>query len=393
MREVYIVDAKRTPVGNFCGVFKDLSSVDLGVSVVKNLIENNNLKGTDVDEVVMGNILQGGAKQNVARQIAVKAGIPVEVPSMTINKLCGSGLKAVILGYQSIALGENDLVIAGGTESMTNANFVNTTSRFGSRLGDVTLHDTILRDALTDAFEGVHMGITAERIAEEKGYTREQLDEFAAESQRRVKVAVESGRFKEEIAPVTIIQRKGEPILVDTDEYPKFNTTLESLARLRPAFKKDGVVTAGNASGINDGASAVILVSKEKMEELGLKPLAKIISTGKGGVKPETMGYGPIPATKDALKRANMTVADLDLIEANEAFAAQAMAVVEELEMDMSKVNVNGGAIAIGHPVGASGARVLTTLIHEMKKREAKLGLATLCIGGGLGVALIIENC
>ncbi len=393
MREVYIVDAKRTPVGSFCGAFKTLSSVDLGVAVVKNLIESNNIKGTDVDEVVMGNILQGGAKQNVARQVAVNAGLPVEVPAMTINKLCGSGLKSVILGYQSIALGENDLVIAGGTESMTNGTFVSTASRFGNRLGDVSLHDTILRDALTDAFEGVHMGITAERIAEEQGYTREALDKFSVESQRRAQVAVESGRFKEEIAPVTVPQRKGEPVVVDTDEYPKFNTTTESLSKLRPAFKKDGIVTAGNASGINDGASAVILASKEKVEELGLKPLAKIVSTGKGGVKPETMGYGPIPATRDALKRANMTVADLDLIEANEAFAAQAMAVVQELEMDMDKVNVNGGAIAIGHPVGASGARILTTLIHEMKKRDAKTGLATLCIGGGMGVSLIVENC
>ncbi len=393
MREVYIVDAKRTPVGNFCGSFKDLSSVQLGEVVVKDLLEKNNIKGSDVDEVIIGNVLLGGSKQNVARQVSIGAGLPVEVPAMTINKVCGSGLKSVIIAYNSIAIGESDLVIAGGTESMTNASFVSTQSRMGSRLGDVTLHDTILRDALTDAFEGVHMGITAERIAAEKGYTREQLDAFSAESQRRAQVAVESGRFKDEISPVTIPQRKGDPIVVDTDEYPKFGTTVETLAKLRPAFKKDGIVTAGNASGINDGASALILASKEKCEELGLKPLAKIVSTGKGGVNPETMGYGPIPATRDALKKANLEIKDIDLIEANEAFASQAMSVVAELGMDIEKVNVNGGAIAIGHPVGASGARILTTLVHEMKKRESKRGLATLCIGGGMGVALIVENC
>ncbi len=393
MREVYIVDAKRTPVGNFCGAFKDLSSIKLGEIVVKDLMEKNNLKGEDIDEVIIGNILQGGAKQNVARQIAVNAGIPVEVPSMTINKLCGSGLKAVILAYQSILLGENDLVIAGGTESMTNATFVSTTSRLGNRLGDVSLHDTILSDALTDAFDGAHMGITAERIAAKEGYTREELDNFALNSQRKAQLAVESGRFKEEITLVEIPQRKGGTIVVDTDEYPKFNTSMETLAKLRPAFKKDGLVTAGNASGINDGASCVIVASKEKCEELGLKPLVKIIATGKGGVSPETMGYGPIPATRDALKKANMTIKDIGLIEANEAFAAQAMSVIQELEMNPDIVNVNGGAIAIGHPVGASGARILTTLIHEMKKRDTKTGLATLCIGGGMGVSLIVENC
>ncbi len=393
MKEVYIVDAKRTPVGSFCGALKNLNSAQLGEIVVRNLLEANNIKGSDVDEVIMGNILQGGAKQNVARQVAVNAGIPVEVPAMTINKLCGSGMKSVMLAYQSILLGENDLVIAGGTESMTNASFVSSTSRFGNRLGDVKLQDTILLDALTDAFEGVHMGITAERIAAEKGYTREQLDEFSVGSQAKAQAAVESGRFKEEIVPVSIPQRKGEPVIVDTDEYPKFGTTVESLAKLRPAFKPDGIVTAGNASGINDGASALIIASKEKCEELGLKPMAKIIATGKGGVKPETMGYGPIPSSLDALKKANMTIEDIDLIEANEAFAAQAMAVVEELKMDINKVNVNGGAIAIGHPVGASGARIITTLVHEMKKRDSKTGLATLCIGGGMGVSIIVENC
>ncbi len=392
MREVYIVDAKRTPVGSFCGAFKTLSSVQLGEVVVKNLLETNNIKGTDVDEVIMGNILQGGSKQNVARQIAINAGIPIEVPAMTINKLCGSGLKAVMLAYQSILLGENDLVIAGGTESMTNAAFISTTSRFGNKLGDVKLHDSVLLDALTDAFEGVHMGITAERIAEEKNYTREQLDAFSVSSQAKAQAAIESGRFKEEIVPVLLPQRKGDPVVIDTDEYPKFGTTAESLSKLKPAFKPDGVVTAGNASGINDGASALIIASKEKCEELGLKPMAKIIATGKGGVKPETMGYGPIPATLDALSRANMTIEDIDLIEANEAFAAQAMSVVEALNMDINKVNVNGGAISIGHPVGASGARILTTLVHEMKKRDSKTGLATLCIGGGMGVSLIVEN-
>ncbi len=393
MKDVYIIDAKRTPLGSFCGALKDLSSVDLGVTVVKDLLNKHNIKGENVDEVIMGNILQGGDKQNVARQVSINAGIPYTVPAMTINKLCGSGLKAVMLGYQSIMLGENDLVIAGGTESMTNASFVSKKSRFGNRLGSVTLEDTILTDALTDAFEGVHMGITAERIAEEQGYTREQLDEFALSSQHKAQKAVESGRFKDEITPVVIPQRKGDDVVVDTDEYPRFNATLEGLAKLRPAFKKDGIVTAGNASGINDGASAIILASKEKVEELGLKPIAKIVSTGKGGVKPETMGYGPIPASRDALAKANMTIEDIDLIEANEAFAAQAMSVVDELNMDINKVNVNGGAIAIGHPVGASGARILTTLLHEMLKTDAKTGLATLCIGGGMGVAVIVEKC
>ncbi len=393
MKEVYIVDAKRTPVGSFCGALKSLSSVQLGEVVVRNLLESNNIKGSDVDEVIMGNILQGGAKQNVARQVSINAGVPIEVPAMTINKLCGSGLKAVMLAYQSILMGENDLVIAGGTESMTNGAFVSTTSRFGNRLGDVKLQDTILLDALTDAFEGVHMGITAERIAAEKGYTREQLDAFSANTQAKAQAAIEGGRFKDEIVPVSIPQRKGEPVVVDTDEFPKFGTTTESLGKLRPAFKPDGVVTAGNASGINDGAAALIIASKEKCEELGLKPMAKIIATGKGGVKPETMGYGPIPASLDALKKANMTIEDIDLFEANEAFAAQALSVVEGLNMDINKVNVNGGAVAIGHPVGASGARILTTLVHEMKKRDAKTGLATLCIGGGMGVAVIVENC
>ncbi len=393
MKEVYIVDAKRTALGSFGGAFKALSSVQLGEAVVKNLLETNNIKGTDVDEVIMGNVLQGGSKQNVGRQVAINAGLPIEVPGMTINKICGSGLKAVMIAYQSIAMGENDLVIAGGTESMSNAAFVSSTSRYGNRLGDVTLKDTILVDALTDAFEGVHMGITAERIATEKGYTREQLDTFAVGSQAKAKAAIESGRFKDEIVPVTIPQRKGDPVVVDTDEHPKFGTTVETLSRLRPAFTPEGVVTAGNASGINDGASALIIASKEKCEELGLKPMAKIVSTGKGGVKPETMGYGPIPASLDALNKANMTVADIDLFEANEAFASQALSVAEGLKLDLDKVNVNGGAIALGHPVGASGARILTSLVHEMKKRDAKTGLATLCIGGGMGVAVIVENC
>ncbi len=393
MREVYIVDAKRTPIGNFGGAFTSLSAVQLGEVVLRDLLERNNLKGTDIDEIIIGNVIQGGAKQNVARQVAITAGVPVEVPSFTVNKICGSGLKSVNLAYSSIVSGENELVIAGGTESMSNAPFVTLNSRYGSRLGDVTMYDTILRDALTDAYEGVHMGITAERIAEEKGYTREQLDIFSVESQRRAQAAIEAGKFKDEITPVTIPQRKGDPVVVDTDEYVKFNSTVEALAKLRPAFKKDGVITAGNASGINDGASLLILASKEKCEELGLKPMAKIIATGKGGVKPETMGYGPIPAIRDVLKKANKTIDDIDLFEANEAFAAQALSVLNEFNLDPAKVNVNGGAISIGHPVGASGARILTTLVHEMKKSNAKTGLATLCIGGGMGVSIIVENC
>ncbi len=393
MREVYIVDAKRTPIGSFGGSFKDLSSVQLGEVVLKDLMEKNNIKGSDVDEVIIGNVLQGGAKQNVARQVTINAGLPIEVAAFTVNKICGSGLKAVNLAYNSIVAGENEIVIAGGTESMSNAPFINTTNRFGNRMGDITMYDSILRDALSDAFEGVHMGITAERIAEEKGYTREELDVFACESQRRAQVAIENGRFKDEITPVLIPQRKGDPKLVDTDEFVKFNTTVETLGKLRPAFKKDGVVTAGNASGINDGASLLILASKEKCEELGLKPMAKILATGKGGVKPETMGYGPIPAIRDVLKRANLNVEDIDLFEANEAFAAQALSVLQEFNLDPAKVNVNGGAISLGHPVGSSGSRILTTLVHEMKKTNAKTGLATLCIGGGMGVSIIVENC
>ncbi len=393
MREVYIVDAKRTAIGSFGGAFKNLTAVDLGVAVLKDLIDKNNIDISDIDEVIIGNVLQGGAKQNVARQVAINASLPVEVAAFTVNKICGSGLKAINLAYSTIVSGENDLVIAGGTESMSNASFVTLNSRYGNRLGDVTMYDTILRDALTDAFEGVHMGITAERIATEKGYTREELDVFACESQRRAQVAIENGKFKNEITTVSIPQRKGEPVVVDTDEYVKFNTTVETLGKLRTAFKSDGVVTAGNASGINDGASLLILASKEKCEELGLKPLAKIVATGKGGVKPETMGYGPIPAIRDVLKKANLTIDDIDLFEANEAFASQALSVMQEFNLDPAKVNVNGGAISLGHPVGASGARILTTLVHEMQKTKAKTGLATLCIGGGMGVSIIVENC
>ncbi len=391
MKEVYIVDAIRTPIGSFGGSFKNVSSVQLGEVAVKALIDRNNLNVNEIDEVYFGNILQGGNKQNIARQIAVNAGIPVEVPATAINILCGSGLKTVTLAAQSIWAGENDLIIAGGTESMSNAAYVDTSSRWGTKMGDFKLVDTMLNDALTDAFTGIHMGITAENIAAEKGYTREELDRFAVESQNKAQKAQEAGKFVDEITPVTIPQRKGDPIVVDKDEYIKYDAKVENLARLRPAFKKDGVITAGNASGINDGASALIIASKEKCEELGLKPMAKIISTATAGVKPEVMGYGPIPSTEKALKKAGLEIGDIELVEANEAFAAQAKSVVDGLGINPEIVNVNGGAIALGHPVGASGARILTTLLYEMKKRENKLGLATLCVGGGMGVSVIVE--
>lgn len=391
-KDVVIVDALRTPIGSQGGVFKNVSAVDLGTSVLKDIIKRNNLNPTDVDEVILGNVLSAGLGQNVSRQVTLKAGLSEETSALTINKVCGSGLKSVVLGAQSIMLGDNDIVIAGGTENMSRAPYVMNDLRWGKRMGDAKVIDTMLRDGLVDAFDDQHMGITAENIAEKYGFTREEQDELAVSSQNKAENAIKEGRFKEEISPVEVPQRRGEPISVDTDEYPRFGATTESLGKLRPAFKKDGSVTAGSSSGINDGAAILLMMSQEKANELGLKALVRIKSYGSGGVDPTIMGTGPIPATRKALEKVGMSVEDLDLIEANEAFAAQALSVIKELNFDTDIVNVNGGAIALGHPIGASGARILVTLIHEMKKREAKTGLATLCIGGGQGVALVVEN-
>lgn len=392
MREVVIVEAARTPIGSHGGALKDVSAVDLGVAVVKGAMERAKLDPGEVDELIFGNILSAGLGQNVARQVAIYSGIPKEVPSFALNKLCGSGLKAVALAAQAIMVGDADVIIAGGTESMSNAAHVMEGARWGKRMGDMKVVDTMLKDGLIDAFNDYHMGITAENINDKYGFTREEQDKFAETSQNRAEEAIKAGRFKEEIIPVEVPQRRGEPIVVDTDEYPRFGTTFEKLQSMRPAFKKDGSVTAGNASGINDGAAALILMSREKAEELGMTPLVSLTAYASAGVSPEIMGCGPIPATQKVLKKANLKVEDLDLIEANEAFAAQSLSVVKDLNLNTDIVNVNGGAIALGHPIGASGARILVTLIHEMMKRDSKKGLATLCIGGGMGIAVTVER-
>ncbi len=391
MRDVVIVSAVRTALGSFGGSLKDVPAVDLGALVIKEALNKAGVASNEVDEVLMGNVVQAGLGQNVARQAAVKAGLPVEVPAMTINKVCGSGLRTVSLAAQLIKTGDVDVVVAGGMENMSQGPYLLKTARYGQRMGNGQMIDSMVNDALTDAFEGYHMGITAENIAERWNLTREMQDEFAAASQAKAEAAINAGRFKDEIVPVVIPQRKGEPIVFDQDEFPRFGTTAEKLAKLRPAFKKDGTVTAGNASGINDGAAAVVVMSADKAKELGIKPIAKILSYGSKGVDPSIMGYGPFAATKKALENTGLSVNDMELIEANEAFAAQSLAVAKDLEFDMNKVNVNGGAIALGHPVGASGTRILVTLLHEMQKRDAKRGLATLCIGGGMGTALVVE--
>ncbi|WP_265455781.1 acetyl-CoA C-acetyltransferase [Enterococcus sp. HY326] len=391
MTEVYIVEALRSPIGSFGGALSSLKTVDLGTAVLKKVLEKSQVPVDAVDEVFFGATLQAGQGQNVARQIAIKAGLPVEVPATTINMVCGSGMKTIIEGLRSILAGDNQIVVAGGAESMSNAPYVSETARFGARMGNTELVDTMIHDGLWDAFNDYHMGITAENIAEQWQLSRKAMDDFALNSQNKAFAAIEAGRFKDEIVPITVKNRR-ETIVVDTDEHPR-KTTAEKLASLKPAFKKDGKVTAGNASGINDGAAALIIASKEAVEAHGLKPLAKIISWGQGGVDPSIMGMGPVPATRNALKKAGLTVADLDLVEANEAFAAQALADLQELKINPEITNVNGGAIAIGHPIGASGARIVVTLVHEMQKRpEAKKGLATLCIGGGMGTALIVEK-
>ena len=392
MKEVVIVAAVRTAIGSFGGSLKDISAVELGSLVIKNAIERASLRPEQVDEVIMGNVLGAGLGQNVARQMSVHAGVPVTVPAFTINKVCGSGLKAVQLAVQAVLCGDAEVVVAGGAENMSQAPYILPNQRWGSRMGNATVVDTMLRDGLTDGFEDYHMGITAENVAEQYGITREDQDSFALQSQKRAVVAVESGRFKEEIIPVEIPQKRGEPHIFDTDEFPRKDASLESLSKLRPAFQKDGSVTAGNSSGINDGAAAVVVMSAEKAKELGITALATIKSYASAGLDPKVMGCGPIYASRKALEKAGLTVADLDLVESNEAFAAQSCAVAKELNLDSEKVNVNGGAISLGHPIGASGCRILVTLLHEMQKRDAKRGLATLCIGGGMGTALIVER-
>lgn len=392
MKDVAIVSAVRTAVGSFLGGLSTVPAVDLGAIVIAEALKRINLDGSKVDEVIMGNVLQAGLGQNPARQASMKAGIPQEVPSWTLNKVCGSGLKTVAMAAQSIVAGDNEIVVAGGMENMSLSPYVMPAARKGARMGNTKLVDVMINDGLWDAFNDVHMGITAENVAAQFNITREDQDALALGSQQKATKAIAAGRFKDEIVPVTIPQKKGDPIVFDTDEHVKSNTTAETLAKLKPAFKKDGTVTAGNASGINDSAVAIVLMSTEKAKELGLKPMAIVKGYAAAGLDPAIMGCGPIPASRKALAKAGLTVADLDLIEANEAFAAQAAAVGKELGLPAEKVNVNGGAIAIGHPIGASGARILVTLIYELAKREAKYGLATLCIGGGQGIAMVVER-
>ena len=393
MKKVVIVSACRTAIGAFGGTLKDVPAAELGALVVKEAVSRAGIKPEQVDEVIFGNVLQAGLGQNVARQVTLKAGLPIETTAVTINIVCGSGLKSVAMAANQILAGESEIVVCGGTENMSAAPYAIPTARWGARMNNNKIVDVMVNDGLWDAFNQYHMGITAENVAEKYGITREMQDEFAVASQSKAEAAVKGGKFKDEIVPVVIHGKKGDTVF-DTDEYPKFVTTLEKVAKLKPAFKKDGgTVTAANASGINDSAAAFVVMSQEKAEELGLKPMATIVSYATGGVDPSIMGVGPVPAVKKAMTKADLTIDDIDLIEANEAFAAQSLAVAQELKFDMNKVNVNGGAIALGHPIGASGARILVTLLYEMQKREdAKKGLATLCIGGGQGQALIVEK-
>ena len=390
--EAVILGACRTPIGAFGGALKDVSAADLGAVVVREALSRASAKAEDVGDVVLGCVLQAGNGMNVARQAALKAGLPVETPGETVNRVCGSGLQAVVHAVEAIRVGYVDTMVAGGTESMSNAPYLLKGARWGYRMGNAEAIDSMLQEGLTCAIAACHMGITAEEVATRYNVSRADQDAFAAESQQRAVSAIGEGRFKEEIVPVPVPQRKGDPIVVDTDEYPRAGTTADKLAALKPAFKKEGSVTAGNASGINDGAAAVVLTSARKAKELGLKPIARIKAFASAGVDPKYMGMGPVPASKRALSRAGWEPKDLDLLEINEAFAAQAIAVNRQMGWDTRKVNVNGGAIALGHPIGASGARVLVTLLHEMQKRDARRGLASLCIGGGMGVALAVER-
>ncbi len=391
-KEIVIVSAVRTPIGNFNGSLKDISATKLGALVIKSALEKCGMNPDLVNEVIMGNVLQAGLGQNPTRQASIRAGIPKEVPALTINKVCGSGLKAVHLAAQSILVGDADIVVAGGMENMSQAPYLLNGARSGFRMGDQKVVDSMVHDGLWCAFNDYHMGITAENLCEQSELTREELDQFAARSQQKAVTAMEAGRFEDEIVPVEIPQRKGEPIVFAKDEFPRAGTNAEKLAGLRPAFKKDGIVTAGNASGVNDGAAAVVVMSKQKADKLGLEPLATIRANASAGVDPSIMGIGPVPATKKALEKAGLSIEDINLIEANEAFAAQSVAVAKELKFDEEILNVNGGAIALGHPIGASGTRILVTLLHELKRRDGRYGLATLCIGGGQGVATVIER-
>lgn len=391
-QEIVIVSAVRTPIGNFNGSLKDVSAPKLGALVIKSALEKAGINPEQVDEVIMGNVLQAGTGQNPARQALIHAGIPQEVPALTINKVCGSGLKAVHLAAQAILAGDADIIVAGGMENMSQAPYLLEGARSGYRMGDQKVIDSMIKDGLWCAFNDYHMGITAENLCEKYELTREELDQFSARSQQRAIAAIEAGKFEDEIVPVVIPQRKGDAIVFAKDEFPKQGTTVETLAKLRPAFKKDGIVTAANSSGINDGAAAVVVMSKQKADELGIEPLATIRANASAGVDPSIMGIGPVPATKKALEKAGLSVEDLNLIEANEAFAAQSVAVGKELNFNEEILNVNGGAVALGHPIGASGARILVSLLHELKRRDGRYGLATLCIGGGQGIATVVER-
>lgn len=392
MEKVVIASAVRTPVGNYGGALKDFNAVQLAEITFREALLRAKVDSTQIDEVIMGNVLQGGQGQNPARQAALKAGIPVEATAMTINMVCGSGLRAVTLAAQIIAAGEGDIVLAGGFESMSSAPYYLEKARWGYRMGNGTVVDGMIKDGLWCALGDTHMGITAENLAEKYSISRQEQDEFAAESQRKAQEAIEAKRFAAEIIPVKIPQRKGDPLIFDTDEFPRKGVTAESLAKLRPAFKKEGSVTAGNASGINDGAAALVLMKESKAKELGIEPLATFVASAYAGVDPGTMGIGPVNAVRKVLTKTGLTLDDIDLIEANEAFAAQSLAVKKELAWNTDIVNVNGGAIALGHPIGASGARILVTLLYELKRRNTKTGLATLCIGGGMGIAAIVQR-
>ncbi len=392
MREVVIVSAVRTAIGVFGGALKDIEATELGAIVIKESLKRDGIDADKIDEVIMGNVLQGGLGQNPARQAAVKAGLPYQIPAVTINKVCGSGLKSVNLAAQSIMIGDADIIVAGGMESMSQAGYLSENIRWGKKMGDSELIDLMIKDGLWEAFEDYHMGVTAENIAEKWGITREEQDEFAALSQQKAERAINKGLFKDEIVTVEVPQRRKDPIHFSTDEYPRAGTTVDKLAKLRTVFKKEGTVTAGNASGINDGAAAILLMAGEKAKELGITPLAKIKSYASAGVDPKIMGTGPIPATNKALRKAGLSIKDIELVEANEAFSAQSIAVLRELNLNPDIVNVNGGAIALGHPIGASGTRILVTLLHEMKRRDLRYGLATLCIGGGQGCSTIVER-
>lgn len=392
MKRVVIVSALRTAIGSFGGNFKDIAAVDLGAKVIKTILKRTQINPDQIDEVIMGNVLQAGLGQNPARQAALNAGIPKEVPAVTINKVCGSGLKSVNLAAQAIKAGDGEIFIAGGMENMSQAPYLDQKSRWGKKMGDSNSVDEMIKDGLWCAFNDYHMGITAENIAEKWNLSREEQDEFAAMSQQRAEKAMAENKFENEIIPIIISQRHEDDLIINKDEYPRKGVTVDNLGKLRPAFKKNGTVTAGNSSGINDGAAAFLIMSKEKAVKLNLEILADITAYASAGVDPSIMGTGPIPATRKVLSKAGINISDLDLIEANEAFAAQSLAVAKELNFDLKKVNVNGGSIALGHPIGASGARILVTLVHEMKKQNAKIGLATLCIGGGQGAATLIQQ-